>query len=134
MAIDITLAANTPTATLELRQAQAIPDGSGYAALLVVRSGGLAAALPFFVTGNAVRELVHALDAKTGGVATPARLSSRDGSCTLVIEVTPGDELAISGQLAESDDQQLRFRFLTHLRGAGELAAGLRALLAQPRE
>jgi hypothetical protein len=133
MAIDITLAANTPTATLELRQVQPTPKGAGFAAFVIVRSGGLAAALPYFVTSDALREFVHALDGAVGGIATPARLPTRDGLGELVIEITSDGDMIVSGRLEEGADQLLRFRFTTEARGAATLRDGLRSLLAAPR-
>ena len=133
MPIDIALPANTPTGALELRQVQAIPDGTAFAALLVVRSGGLAAALPYFVTRDAFREFVEALGDVVIGAATPARLPARDGSGMLVLGTASDGMMIVSGHLEEECDQLFRFRFVTDVRGAATLHEGLRSLLDESR-
>jgi hypothetical protein len=132
MPIDITLAANTPTATLELRQAQATSDGAAFAAFLIVRSGGLAAALPFFVTRNALHEFLAALEGLANGASTPARLPAREGAGVLALEIAPDGRMIVSGELEEDEDQRLRFRFATDRQGAATLYTGLKTLLGAP--
>jgi hypothetical protein len=129
---DIALSTNTATGALELRQAQPMPDGSGYAALLVVRSGGLAAALPFFATTEALRVFTHALGAVTAADAPPARLTARTGDDYIAIQGAGNDSIAVSGMLHEPEDQLLRFRFVTASAGLTAFLAGISALSEPP--
>ena len=135
MPIDIALSTNTAVGALELRQAQPMPDGSGYAALLIVRSGAFAAALPFFVSAdgwNAFRDalvgLTHVSHAST---ALPARLAAREGSDAIELAAAADGMVAISGTLHELEgDQSLRFRFVTDARGLDAFVAAAERLSA----
>lgn len=126
MPTDIALSTNTATGTLELRQAQPMPDGSGYAAFLVVRSGGFAAALPYFVTTDAWRGFVAALAGMCAGAGGVARLPARDGDDHIAIAAAGEGLITVSGSLREMDDQSLRFRFATSSRGLDALVEGAR--------
>ncbi len=124
---DIALATNTAIGTLELRQAQPLPDGQSFGALLVVRSGGLAAALPFFFTRQALRQFVDRLDALGTG---EARLGAREGGDFVALTTLDDERAAVFGELQEDDGvQQMRFRFETPRHGLESLAAGARRLL-----
>jgi hypothetical protein len=129
---DIALSTNTATAALELRQAQPMPDGSGYAALLVIRSGGLAAALPFFATAEAWRAFTQALAAVMAADAPPARLTARTGDDFIAIAGAGDGAIAVSGVLHEPDDQLLRFRFVAPSAGLAPFLHGASTLSGQP--
>lgn len=129
MPTDLALSTNTATGALELRQAQPMPDGSGFAAFLVVRSGGFAAALPYFVTTGAWREFASALDRVTAGDGKPARLRARNSDDFVAITGGGDGLLSVFGSLHEPDDDQLlRFRFMTPAHGLAPFAAGVRRL------
>jgi hypothetical protein len=126
MPVDVALATNTPTGALELRQAQPLTNGMVFGAFLVVRSGGLAAGLPYFVTRGALTAFVAALrDLGTGGAA---RLPARQGSAFVALEMQAEGDVAVYGELEEGE-QLLRFRFVTEPRGVAALYDGLRGLL-----
>lgn len=126
MPTDVALSSNSATGAIELRQAQPMPDGSGYAAFLVVRSGGFAAALPYFVTAQAWRDFVRALDDVTVADGAPARLHARDSEDFIAIAASGDGQIAVFGSLREADDQLLRFRFTTPSAGLEALIAGVR--------
>ena len=127
--MDIALGSNTPTGTLELKAAQPLPDDSGLAALLVVRSGSFAAALPFFVTNRAVREFTDALGAMVRQSEGDARLAARDRADFLAV-TRSADSATVSGVLTEEGgEQRLQFRFDTRASGLASLHGGLCRLL-----
>lgn len=129
MPMDIALGSNTPTGTLELRAAQSLPDSSGFGALLVVRAGSFAAALPFFVTRSAVREFTDALGVMTNGANGDARLVAREGGDFVSIGRV-ADAVSVHGALSEDDgEQRLQFRFETRASGLAPLHLGLCRLL-----
>jgi hypothetical protein len=130
MPIDIALGAETPTATLALREAQPLPDGSGFAAFLVVRSGAFAAAMPFFFTEAARDALIAGLDHLVAGRSGTARLDARDTADSLTLTAgADGGAVSISGTLHDPDsDQLLRFRFPAPRPAVTPLVAGLRRL------
>jgi hypothetical protein len=127
MPVDVALATNTPTGALELRQAQPLTNGIVFGAFLVVRSGGLAAGLPYFVTRRALTAFMAALrELEPAGGA--ARLPARQGSAFIALEMQPEGDVAVYGELEEGE-QLLRFRFVTEARGVAALYDGLRDLL-----
>ena len=86
MPLDLALSTNTPTATLELRQAQPLGDQHRIAAFLVVRSGAFAAALPFVFTRDALVTFAESLDRITRhakGIATLMELHCTTAQHTL---------------------------------------------------
>ena len=126
MPTDVALSTNTPTAALELRQAQPMPDGSGYAAFLIVRAGPFAAAVPFLATGDDWRGFARALGRVPSGDGAPARLRARDGDDHVAIASAGNGLLAVTGSLHDpDDDQSLRFRFTTPMGGLAAFAAGV---------
>lgn len=129
MPMDIALGSNTPTGTLEFRAAQPLPDNSGLGALLVVRAGSFAAALPFFVTRNALREFTDALGVMTNGASGAARLPAREGG-DFVHVTRSADSASVTGELSEDGgEQRLQFRFDTRASGLASLHGGLCRLL-----
>lgn len=129
MPTDLALSTNSPTGALELRQVQPMPDGTGYAAFLIVRSGGFAAALPYFMTAEAWREFVHALPGVGAVDGAPARLRARDSDDFIAISGAGDGQVAVHGLLHEpDDDQMLRFRFLAPAHGVAALVAGARRI------
>ncbi|MDB4878751.1 MAG: hypothetical protein JWL60_197 [Gemmatimonadetes bacterium] len=129
MPTDLALSTNTSTSALELRQAQAMPDGSGYAAMLIVRSGGFAAAVPYFVDTAAWQRFGEGLAEVAAGGEGVAELEGR-GSADRVRVANAGDGLvAVSGTLHEREGaQELRFRFTTSARGLDALVEGVARL------
>lgn len=133
MPIDIALSTNTATGALELRQAQQMPGGAGYAALLIIRSGGFAAAVPFLATTGSWRSFSDALDRMTLEPGSSARLISREGEDEIIIADATDGTIAVSGTLHEAEhDQMLRFRFLAPSAGLPALLAGVRELVHRP--
>lgn len=130
MPTDIALSTNSPTGALELRQAQPMPDGTGYATLLVVRSGAFAAAIPFFVGTDEWERFVRALPGIAASDAAAARLPSRAGDDFVAIGGGGDGFIVVSGTLHELDEQQLRFRFTAPAGGLPQFIAAARALSA----
>ena len=131
MPIDIALANGTPTGMLELREAQPLPDGSAFAAFLVVRSGAFAAAMPFFFTDAALVALILELDDLSAGRGALATLSARGVENFIAFERALGDVVSVTGELHDPDDDQLlRFRFPTRLPALESVLDGVRQLTA----
>ena len=113
MPLDIALSANTPTATIELRQAQPLGDGHRHAAFLVVRSGAFAAALPFVFARGQLASFAEALDgllATRSGTASLLASTSDD-----IIRFKSADRgiLCVCGDLHEAEGmQRLTFSFV----------------------
>jgi len=131
MPVDIALAANTPTAALEFRQAQPLPDGRRLAAFLVVRSGAFAAALPFVVARDALARFnsdLHDMHLTRQG---EARLAAWDGSGFVRCDITDAVTMRVSGELHEDDQQHLHFAFATPCEGAATLHRGIHDVLAE---
>lgn len=129
MPLDLALSTNTPTATLELRQAQALGDARHHAAFLIVRSGAFAAALPFVFARDALRAFADALEnlrAERVGSASLRGSMSDD-----VIRFESGDpgKLRICGDLYEAEGKQhLTFSFVAEWEGMDTFADGIRQL------
>ena len=133
MPIDIALSTNRPTGALELRQAQPMPGGAGYAALLIVRSGGFAAAVPFLARTSGWRDFLASLDRMILEPGSSARLVACEGEDEITIADGSDGTIAVSGTLHEKDqDQMLRFRFLAPSAGLPALLAGVRELVERP--
>jgi hypothetical protein len=133
MPIDIALATDAPTGTLELRQAQGLRDGGTFGAFLVVRSGGFAAAVPFFFSRAALGEFTHALGTLADARVGEARLPAHEGDDFIAIRMHDGDILMVQGELREPEhDQHLRFQFHTPVDGLIRLRDGVQQLLDEP--
>ena len=123
------LSTNTPTATLELRQAQALGEGRHLAAFLLVRSGAFAAALPFVFSHDALGSFAEALGVLCAMRFGAAQLQGREDGDVIRIESVHMGELRISGRLHEgSKDQQLTFNFTADWDGLASFVDGLRRL------
>ncbi|MEP6992029.1 MAG: hypothetical protein ABJA80_13945 [bacterium] len=131
MPLDLALSTNTPTAALELRQAQPLGDQRHVAAFLVVRSGVFAAALPFVFTSRALASFTEALDTVARSRTGEAELSGRDGGNIVRFEVNAGGALHITGTLADPDDdtQRLQFAFGVPWEGVVAFAGVVRELI-----
>lgn len=129
MPVDLALSTNTPTATIELRQAQRLGDNGDHAAFLVVRSGAFAAALPFMFTRDdllAFDQAIAALREKRIGIA---RLPATSENDVIEFVAADGGDLCVRGNLHEVDGQQsLTFSFAAAWEGLTTFADGLRRL------
>ena len=129
MPLDIALSTNTPTATIELRQAQILGESRHLAAFLLVRSGAFAAAMPFVFTRDELVSFLEALDALDGARAGVAELRGRENEDVIRFESVHLGELRISGRLHEgSEAQQLTFNFAAEWAGLDAFVDGLRQL------
>ena len=130
MPFDLAPACNTPTATLELQQAQPLGDGQYFAAFLIVRAGVFSAALPFVFTKEALDQFEHELEALARDARGEARLLSRDGETVLQIAMSGDAGIRVSGDLRDPDEpeQLLRFAFTTVNQMLTALRAGLKRL------
>lgn len=131
MPLDLALSTNTPTATLELRQAQLLGYQNRIAAFLVVRSGAFAAALPFVFTRDALITFAESLDIIGRRANGVAHFMAHEGNDALHFEATPAGQLRITGDLHESDDgeQHLLFSFQVDWDSLRSFANGLRQLI-----
>ena len=127
---DLVLSSNTPTATLELRQAQPLGDGRHFAGFLIVRAGVFAAALPIVFTADVLTQFLDELSALGTGVGTEARLTSLDGDNVLRIGLESDANVRVSGELRDPEEaeQLLRFAFMAGRETINELADGLQHL------
>jgi hypothetical protein len=131
MPLDIALSTNTPTATIELRQAQALGDGRHLAAFLLVRSGAFAAALPFVFARDELVSFAEALAALCTTRSGVAQLHGRENEDVIRFESAWMGELRIAGHLHEgSEAQQLTFDFAAAWDGLESFIDGLRRLQA----
>jgi hypothetical protein len=131
MPLDLALSTNTPTATIELRQAQALGEGRHLAAFLIVRSGAFAAALPFVFSHDELVSFSEALRALCATRSGTAELKGRVNEDVIRFESAHVGELRISGCLHEgSKDQQLTFNFAAEWQGLDSFLDGLRRLQA----
>lgn len=129
MPLDIALSTNTPTATIELRQAQVLGEGRHLAAFLLVRSGAFAAALPFVFSRDELVSFTVALDALYATRSGVAHLNGRENGDIIRFESAHVGELRISGRLHEgSEAQQLAFNFAAQWNGLDRFLDGLRRL------
>ena len=132
MPVDVSLSTNTPTATIELRQAQPLGTEGHLAAFLVVRSGAFAAALPFVFHRDDLTAFAEALDAVAAtrsGVALLRGSASDD-----VIRFEAGNEgaLRVCGDLYETSGmQRLTFSFAAEWEGVDAFSDGIRRLRAR---
>ena len=132
MPIDLTLSTNTPTATIELRQAQALNEGRHMAAFLLVRSGAFAAALPFVFARDELVSFATALEGMDAARAGIAVLHGSENEDVIRFESGRVGELRISGQLHEAGEaQQLIFSFVAEWEGLDSFIGGLRQLRAR---
>lgn len=131
MPLDIALSTNTPTATIELRQAQAMGDGRHLAAFLLVRSGAFAAALPFVFSHDELVSFAKALGVLYTTRSGVAQLHGRENEDVIRFESAHVGELRIGGRLREgSESQQLTFSFVAEWDGLASFMDGLRHLQA----
>ena len=132
MPLDITLSSNSPTATIEMRQAQPLGDGHHFATFLIVRSGAFAAALPFVFARDDLRSFAEALDALSSTRSGVARLRSSENDDVIRFESAEVGELRVCGELDEtSGAQRLTFSFVSEWEGLDAFTNTLRQLRAQ---
>ena len=127
--MDIALSSNSPIAALELREIQRYADGSGFATLLVVRSGGFAAALPFYFEPPCLTEFVHALKGMDRSLSGSATLKPMWEPQFVTMELDHRGHVRVFGELVESKEheQRLQFSFETDQTCLRQFAADLEA-------
>jgi hypothetical protein len=131
MPLDIALSTNTPTATIELRQAQTLNEGRHLAAFLLVRSGAFAAALPFVFARDEADSFAQALDALNATRSGKAALNGSENEDVIRFESGHVGELRVTGRLHEgAEAQQLNFNFVAEWDGLSSFIDGLRQLRA----
>jgi hypothetical protein len=129
MPLDIAMSTNTPTATIELRQAQALAEGHHLAAFLLVRSGAFAAALPFVFLHDELVSFAEALDVLDATRSGVAKLHGRENEDIIRFESAHVRELRISGDLHETlESQRLTFSYVAKWEGLTSFIGGLREL------
>ncbi|CAN5332340.1 hypothetical protein BH09GEM1_BH09GEM1_43140 [soil metagenome] len=129
MPVDLARSTNTPTATLEMRQAQPLGDGHHLAAFLLVRSGAFAAALPFVFSLDELLSFAEALDALGSTRAGAAHLRSSENDDVIRFESAEVGVLRIAGDLHEtSGAQRLTFSFVADWEGLAAFTGELRQL------
>ena len=129
MPVDISLSSNSPTATIEMRQAQPLGDGHHFAAFLIVRSGAFAAALPFIFARDDLLSFAEALETLSTTRSGVARLPSSENDDVIRFESADVGELRVCGELDEmSGTQRLAFGFVTEWEGLGAFIDTLRQL------
>ena len=129
MPVDISLSSNSPTATIEMRQAQPLGDGHHFAAFLIVRSGAFAAALPFIFARDDLLSFAEALETLSTTRSGVARLPSSENDDVIRFESADVGELRVCGELDEtSGAQRLTFSFVAEWEGVGAFVDTLRQL------
>ena len=130
MPLDIELGEATPTAALALRQCQPLPGGQQFGAMLVIRSGGFAAALPFFVERAALGAWCTGIAALERGTAEEQTLTERDGQSFIAIAREHAAGVTIRGELHDMEERQrMSFRFTIGSRALAQLRRGLEEVL-----
>lgn len=128
MPIQIALANPAPDAALELREVQPTRGGD-FAAFVVVRSGGFAAAVPFFFTRRALLDFVAPLSALVTGGTGAATLTSTTAGSFITLEPTTNG-VTVKGTLREADPgQSLEFGFPTARANTEPFLVGVRTLI-----
>jgi hypothetical protein len=127
--MDIALSSNSPTAALELREIQRYADGSGFVTLLVVRSGGFAAALPFHFEPPCLTAFVRALEGMDRSLSGSATLKPTWEPQFVTMELDHRGHVRVFGELLESaeHEQRLQFSFNTDQTCLRKFAADLEA-------
>jgi hypothetical protein len=129
MPVDLALSTNTPTATIELRQAQALGEGHHLAAFLLVRSGAFAAAMPFVFARDELVAFANALDVLMATRSGEAPLHGWENEDIIRFATGHDGQLRISGRLHEAPAvQQLTFSFAAEWVGLESFVADLRQL------
>ena len=129
MPIDVALSTNTPTATIEMRQAQSLAEGHHLAAFLLVRSGAFAAAMPFVFSRDALESFADALEALSATRSGEATLRSIENDDVIRFDTSEEAQLRIGGDLSEeADAQRLTFRFAAEWAGLDAFLMGIRRL------
>jgi len=128
-AMDIALSSNSSTAALELREIQRYADGSGFVTLLVVRSGGFAAALPFYFELPRLMEFVEALQGMDRTLSGSATLKPTWEPGFVTFELDQHGHVRVFGELRETTEheQWLQFSFNTDQTCLRQFAADLEA-------
>ncbi len=127
MPVDIALSTNSPTATIELRQAQPLGDGRHLAAFLIVRSGAFAAALPFVFASDDLLSFAEALETLSTARSGVARLPSSENDDVIRFESADVGQLRVCGDLNEtSGAQRLTFSFVAEWEGLDAFTDALR--------
>ncbi|MDQ2667264.1 MAG: hypothetical protein M3Z05_14790 [Gemmatimonadota bacterium] len=132
MPLDLALSTNTPTATLELRQAQPLGDGRHHAAFLVVRSGAFAAALPFVFTQDHLATFAESLNALRTTRSGTASLQAGKSDDIIRMESVDEGKLRVCGELHETEGtQRLTFSFAAEWEGLDTFNDGIHRLHAK---
>lgn len=129
MPLDLALSTNTPTATLELRQAQPLGDGHHHAAFLVVRSGAFAAALPFVFTQDHLDTFAESLNVLRTTRSGTASLQASASDDIIRFESADEGKLRVCGELHEAEGAQcLAFSFAAEWAGLDTFNDGIHRL------
>ncbi len=132
MPLDIAFSTNTPTATLELRQAQPLGDGRHHAAFLVVRSGAFAAALPFVFTQDHLASFAESLNSLRTTRFGTAILRASTSDDIIRLESADEGKLRVCGELHEAEGtQRLVFSFAAEWEGLDTFNDGIHRLHTQ---
>jgi hypothetical protein len=129
MPLDIALSTNTPTATIELRQAQPLGDERHHATFLVVRSGAFAAALPFVFARDQLASFAEALDGLFSTRSGTASLRASTSDDIIRFESADPGRLRVCGDLHETEGtQRLTFSFVAEWEGLVMFIDGIHRL------
>ena len=129
--MDIVLRTNTSDPALALRNVERFADGSGFGAILVVRSRGFGAEQPFHVEPGPVLTFLEALERMDRTLTGSALLKPLYEGHFLELNLDSAGRVTVRGELHEYSalPQRLHFEFETDQTCLAALVADLRACL-----
>ena len=110
LGMDIALTTNVADASLEFREVQRFADGSGFAAFVVIRSGGFAAATTFTFEIQRLKDFLSELEKLNSTLSGIAELKPTWEPGAIRFEGDGRGKVRVHGELAD-DNQRLEFSF-----------------------
>jgi hypothetical protein len=129
--MDIALKTNAPDASLEFREVQRFGDSSGFAAFVVIRSRGFAAATTFTFETKRLKHFLSDLDKLNSTLSGIAELKPTWESGAIRLEGDGRGSIRVHGELVD-DKQRLEFSFVTDQTCLSPLLQDFRDCLALP--
>ena len=129
--MDVVLRTNSEDPAMGLRRVQRFADGSGFGALIVVRSRGFVAERPFYVEPGALVGFLEAVGNMDRTLTGWALLKPFYEDDFIELTLDHAGHVRVRGELYEHSPppQFLRFQFETDQACLAPLAADLRACL-----
>jgi hypothetical protein len=113
--MDIVLRTNQADPSLKLRSVTRFEDGSGYRAILEVRSRGFDVRTPFYFEAEPLAQFIDQLGAMDRSLSGSAKLKPVFEDHFIELTITPRGRIVVRGEVFEYSEhsQHLRFEFET---------------------